>query len=150
LDIHGHLIGRIAVQYAVMHEGVPVGYVDLAAGELVAGPLVPLPAFEALRPTVQAGSAALLAVGFFGAATPAGQNGAGAALHAAAVLQFDLVDVRGELVPATFVNLIEAPDGGLVVLARLAHAHARVPAVRPMPPRASADAERPGAAEEDV
>ncbi|PYP77534.1 MAG: hypothetical protein DMD35_14370, partial [Gemmatimonadetes bacterium] len=112
-----------------MHEGVPVGHVELTGGELVAGPLVPLSAFDALRPTVQAGSAALLALGFFGAASAAGENGAGPALEAAAALRFDLVDLHDELVPATFVNIIEAPDGGLVLFARLGHAHARVPAI---------------------
>ena len=92
----------------------------------------------------------MLALGFFGAATAVGQNGAETALHAAAELQFELVDLQGELVPATFVNVIEAPDGGLVLLARLGHAHARVPAVRSETPRSDADAERPSVEEEDV
>ena len=138
------------MRYAVMHKGVPIGHIDLTDGELVAAPLLALPAFEALRPTVHAGSVALLALGFFGAATAADHNGAEAALQAAAALQFDLVDLRGELVPATFVNVLEAPDGGLVVFARLGHAHARVPAIQPMAPRTDADAARPSADEEDV
>jgi hypothetical protein len=90
-----------------------------------------------VRETIRAGSNALLALGFFGAATPAGQNGAGEALRAAAALRFDLVDDRGELAPATFVNVIEAPAGGFVVLARFGHAHAAVPA--PLPSRTRRD-----------
>jgi hypothetical protein len=47
-------------------------------------------------------------------------------LRAAASLHFDLFDERGQLTPATFINVLEAPDGGVVVLARFAHAHAAV------------------------
>jgi hypothetical protein len=133
-----------------VHEGVPIGYIEVPEGELVAAPLLALPAFEPLRPTVQAASAALLALGFFGAATAADRNGAGAALQAAAALQFDLVDLRGELVPATFVNVLEAPDGGLIVFARLGHAHARVPAIESLAPRTDTDARRRSADEKDV
>ena len=119
------------MRFSVVHEGIPVGFVELASGELVAGQLTPLPALDPLRDTIRSGSNALLALGFFGAATAAGQNGAGASLRAAAALQFDLVDARGELSPATFVNVLEPPDGGLVVLARLGHAHATVGAALP-------------------
>ena len=125
------------MQFSVMHEGIPVGFVELASGELVAGQLTPLPALDPLRDTIREGSNALLALGFFGAATPAGQNGAGASLRAAAALQFDLVDERGELNPSTFVNVLESPDGGLVVLARLGHAHATVAAKLPARARGS-------------
>lgn len=127
------------MRFSVLHDGIPVGSVELAPGELVAGPLTPLPAIEPLRETIRAGSDALLALGFFGAATPAGQNGAGEALRAAAELRFDLVDDDGTLRPATFVNLLEAPDGGVVVLARFGHAHAIVTApLTPSPRRDSA------------
>ena len=123
------------MRFSVLHEGIPVGFVELAPGELVAGHLTPLPALDPLRDTIRDGSDALLALGFFGAATAAGQNGAGASLRAAAALQFDLVDARGELSPSTFVNVLESPDGGLVVLARLGHAHAIVGAKMPAQPR---------------
>ena len=116
------------MRFSVVHEGIPVGFVVLSPGELVAGQLVPLPSLDPLRNTIRAGSDALLALGFFGAATAAGQNGAGAALRAAAAVRFDLFDDRGNLSPATFVNVIEAPDGGLVVLARFGHAHSPVTA----------------------
>jgi hypothetical protein len=79
-----------------------------------------------LRDTIRNGSDALLALGFFGAATAAGLNGVGASLRAAAALQFELFDDRGDLTPTTFVNVLEPPDGGLVVLARLGHAHATI------------------------
>ena len=138
------------MRYTVVHEGTPMGCVDLSAGELVAGPLTPMPTFDVLRPTVQAGSAALLALGFFGAALAEGKNGSAAALRAAAALQFDLVDDRGGLAPTTFVNLIEAPDGGVVVLACFRHAHASIPAVRHLVPRADKEAGWPTVEQADA
>jgi hypothetical protein len=63
-------------------------------------------------------------------------NGAGTALRAAADLRFDLIDVEGRLAHATFVNLIEAPDGGIVVIARLSNDHAAIPAVVSIAPQA--------------
>jgi len=116
------------VRYTVNHDGVPVGFVELPDGELVAGALAPVVGLEAFRPTIRAGSDALLALGFFGAASGVSLNGAGTALRAAADLRFDLVDVEGRVVPATFVNLIESPDGGVVVIARFRDAHAATPA----------------------
>lgn len=138
------------MRYSVMHEGIPVAGVELAPGELVAGRLAPLPSLDPLRDTIRGGSNALLALGFFGAATAAGQNGVGTALRAAAALQFDLVDERGNLAPASFVNLIEAPDGGVVVLARFGHAHAPVSARVPPAPRHEPDRHRPSNEDPDV
>jgi hypothetical protein len=135
------------VRFSVEHNGVPIGFVELDQGELVAGRLVPLPTLDSLRDTLRAGSRALLALGFFGAATPAGQNGAGDALRAAAALQFDLLDDRGEFVPTTFVNLIEAPDNEVVVLTRFGHAHAMVGARVRTPRRAVPEDEQPPASE---
>jgi hypothetical protein len=133
------------MRYSVMHNGIPVGFVELESGELVAGRLAPLPAIDSLRTTLRAGSEALLAFGFFGAATDAGRNGSGSALRAAAALRFDLYDDRDELVPTTFVNVIDAPDGGLVVLARFGHAHSAVGAlVRPTPQADSGNEQLPG------
>jgi hypothetical protein len=132
-----------SMRYSVMHDGIPVGFVDLESGELVAGRLAPLPTIDSLRGTLRAGSEALLALGFFGAATEAGQNGSGTALRAAAALRFDLQDERGALVPTTFVNVIDAPDGGLVVLARFGHDHAAVGAAVHPTPHAGSGHERP-------
>lgn len=131
------------MQFSVVHDGIPVGFVELAPGELVAGQLTPLPALDPLRDTIRDGSNALLALGFFGAATAAGQNGVGASLRAAAALEFDLVDARGELNPSTFVNVLESPDGGLVVLARLGHAHASIGAKLPDIGRGASSHARP-------
>lgn len=132
------------MRFSVIHNGIPIGGVELAVGELVAGQLAPLPMIDPLRETLRAGSNALLSLGFFGAATEAGSNGAGGALRAAAALQFELVDERGEVVPTTFVNVIDAPDGGLVVLARFGHAHASVgAAVQPKPRSDSAHNDAP-------
>lgn len=117
------------MRYSVVSDGVPVGFVELPTGELVAAPLAPAAALDPLRPTIRAGSDALLALGFFGAASGVTLNGAGTALRAAADLRFELVDFHGQLAHTTFVNLIEAPDGGIVVIARLSNDHAAVPAV---------------------
>lgn len=120
------------MRFSVTHEGVPVGFVELRPGELVAGSLAPLPALEPLRDTIRAGSNALVALGFFGAPPRARESGSGQALRAAAALEFDLLNNRGELTPATFVNVLEVPDGDVVVIARFAHEHATVAAaVRP-------------------
>ena len=62
------------MRYTIMHQGVPVGHVDLPSGEIVAGQVKPLPALDPLRPVIEPGSAALLAVGFFGAAAAAGDH----------------------------------------------------------------------------
>ena len=117
------------MRYSVNHDGVPVGFVELSEGELVAGTLTPVAALDAVRPTIRAGSDALLSLGFFGATSGVALNGAGTALRAAADLRFDLIDLEGRVVHATFVNLIEAPDGGVVVIARLSHASAATPAL---------------------
>ena len=127
-----------------------MGDVDLAPGELVAGQLVPRPALDPLRETLRAGSEALLALGFFDAVAVGRESDTASALRAAAKLRFDLFDVRGELVPATFVNLIEAPGGGTIVLARLGHAHAEVSASLVPTPRAEHSENRPSAEERDV
>ncbi len=70
----------------VVHQGGPIGLVSLDQGDLVAGPLAPLPA-----------------LGLFGV--------------------------------GLVVNLIETPDDGEVVLARLGHGHAAVAAALPVEPR---------------
>jgi hypothetical protein len=118
---------------------VPVGIVDLRPGELVAGTLTPMPALDVLRGTLRAGSEALLALGFFGAADATRTRDVAAALSAAAALRFDLFDLEGELTPTTFVNLIESEDGRVVVLARFGHAHAAKPAPRSLSVRPDAD-----------
>lgn len=112
----------------VLHHGVPIGTVELGDRELAAGTMSPTKGYAGIRPIIQAGSEALLQLGFFGAAAqtrPADST----ALAAAAALTFELADAEGRDVPATFVNLIEAPeDDRVVVLARRSHASAAVAA----------------------
>ena len=129
------------MRYTVLHRGVPIGFAELPPGELAAGPFVALPSIGEIRDTVRRGSQALLALGFFGAATKAGQNGVGEALRKAAELEFELMNEAGRLIPATFVNLIEAPEGGLVLLARFGHAHSGVGAARKPPEKAEGNEE---------
>jgi hypothetical protein len=131
------------MQFHVVHHGVPVGYVELQPGELVAGTLTPMPALDAVRDTLRAGSEALLALGFFGAADTRRTQDVGKALSAAAALRFDLFDLHGELRPTTFVNLIESEDGRVVVLARFGHAHApkSAPRIQPVRPESEANDE---------
>jgi hypothetical protein len=129
----------------VLHHGVPIGTVELGERELVAGTLAPTEAYSAIRSTIQAGSEALLQLGFFGAAmqSPLGRP---AGLAQAAALTFELVDRNGHDIPATFVNLIEAPgDARVVVLARLSHAPASVTAERSARRGAAPEASRPDA-----
>jgi len=116
------------MRYTVKHHGVPIGAVELSERELSAGTLEAAPGYAAIRPVIQAGSETLLQLGFFGASThPLSTDTA--SLSAAAELSFELVDSEGRDVPATFVNLIEAPgDERVVVLARLSHAAAGIPA----------------------
>lgn len=132
----------------VLHHGVPVGALRLPEGELVSARLDPLPAYASIADVVRAGSGVLLAQGFFGAATAPAQPDPARerAVAAAAALAFELEDVEGRPVAADFVNLIEAPDGGVVAIARLRGAHAHVPAVERRAPRA----EREQRAEPDV
>lgn len=106
-----------------------MGTVQLEPGELVAGVLAPLPALGPLLGTIHAGSEALFDLGFLGFARP-DRRGSIDALRDAAALAFDLVDDRGHLDPATFVNLIQAPEGGIFVVARFSLAHGTVPARR--------------------
>jgi hypothetical protein len=125
------------MRYTVKHQGVPMGTVELSDRELSAAALDAAPGYDAIRPVIQAGSKTLLQLGFFGAATrPLAIDTA--PLAAAAELSFELVDSSGRDVPATFINLIEAPgDERVVVLARLSHAAAGVPA-RTSPRRGAA------------
>lgn len=125
-------------RYTVRHRGVPLGTVELEDRELSAGSMTPTASYASIQPVVREGSAALLRLGFFGAAMhmPGATDADDVPLRAAAELQFDLVDADQREVPATFVNLIEPPgDGRVVVLARLSHAHASVGAERKPPIR---------------
>jgi hypothetical protein len=119
----------------VTFHGVPIGTVELEEYELTSGIMEPLAAYQAVRPTVRRGSAALLSVGFYGTAALTAGEGEPAAIEAlseAAAMRFELLDERGEQLEADFVNLIEPPDEEtVVVIARFRGAAAGVPARRP-------------------
>jgi hypothetical protein len=104
----------------------------------------PTDAYGSIRAIIQAGSNALLQIGFFGAASRSDSVDP-APLAAAAALSFELIDRDGNDVPVTFLNLIEAPgDERVVVLARLSHAPAAVAAKRGPARQAAPEASGPG------
>jgi hypothetical protein len=119
----------------VTFHGVPIGTVELKEYELASGIMEPLNAYQAVRPTVRRGSAALLSVGFYGTAALAAGEGERATIEAlveAGALRFELRDERGEQLEADFINLIEPPDEDKVVaIARFRGAPSAVPARRP-------------------
>jgi hypothetical protein len=118
----------LRIRYSVQHHGIPVGTVQLIAGELSVGTLSPAPGYAALQHIVRDASIALLQVGVYGAAArvfEAPDTAMLSALTEAARLVLELRGADGEQVPTTFVNLIEAPgDSRVVVLARFSHSHA--------------------------
>lgn len=119
----------------VTFHGVPIGTVELKEYELTSGIMAPLNAYQAVRPTVRRGSAALLSVGFYGTAALVAGEGEPATIEAlaeAGALRFELRDERGEQLEADFVNLIEPPDEEAVVaIARFRGAASNIPARRP-------------------
>jgi hypothetical protein len=127
--------------FTVQHDGVPVGTAHLPIAELAAGRLGRLPAYAAVQPIVRAATAVLLEVGLFGAALHPAENPsaevarARRALIRAASLRFELLGEQGERVQAAFVNLLEAPaDGGVIVVAGFGEAFALMGAHVTMPP----------------
>ncbi|MCC6245669.1 MAG: hypothetical protein IT353_22750 [Gemmatimonadaceae bacterium] len=135
------------MQYTVQHRGVPMGRVELTAGELRAGTMTAAAGYAAIRQTVREASMVLLQLGFYGAASrdiDAPDASASSSLAAAANLTFELRSADGAEVPTTFVNLIEPPgDARVVVLARFSHSHTRVGATRTPPSRDAVDATVP-------
>jgi hypothetical protein len=133
------------VWYFVMRAGVPLGTVELSEPELAAGRLRPLPGYESVRARVHAASRALFAHGLFGPPISALPDPTGraarAALRSAAVLRLELAAlVSGVVVPTAFVNLLEAPvDGGIVVIASFLDSPARVSAPLPSPTAAGTE-----------
>lgn len=136
------------MHYTVHHRGVPIGTVELTAGELSAGTMTSAPGYATIRQTIRDASIALPQLGFYGAAArdfDAPETGVSAALAAAAKLPFELRNAAGEEVPTTFVNLIEPPgDSRVVVLARFSHSHARVGATQTPLLHEVADENAPG------
>ena len=120
--------------FTVQCRGVPVGTVDLTITDLSAGRLVRMTGYESIAARVRAASQALLSHGLYG--PPASvipdveRRRARAALRAAAALRLELVPLAGSSTPSTFVNLVEAPaDGHVVVIAGFRVEPAAVPAI---------------------
>lgn len=130
--------------YTVRHGGVSLGVVDLPSGLLVAARLERHPGYVTVEETVRRATSAFLQLGAFGAAAPllppvsAEARARRRAMARAARLELDLIGAGGERALTSFVNLLEAPaDGGVIVLASFHTAPAMVGAVVDQPPRAS-------------
>lgn len=109
--------------YTVLDNETPIGTVDLEPGALVAAVMLRLPAYEALAPVTRAATAALLELGLFGGALPALPPYPAELLHQrraltrAARLPLSLIDADGVVARTRFVNLLEAPADGRIVVA---------------------------------
>ena len=137
------------MRYTITHQGVPVGTVDLEpSGDVAAGSVAPLPAYDALRPVARAATVALRNLAPIGPRPPDpplfGQRdpdpaaaAAQEALRRGADLgrSLELRDPTGALVPADFVELTDWPGGHpeVAVLVRFRGAHPGGPAVRRPP-----------------
>jgi len=123
------------VWFTVLRAGVPVGAVELPMRELTVGRLVRLGGYAAIAARVRVASQALLAHGLYGPPVSTvpdlERRRARAALRAGATLALELRALpTGELVPTTFVSLVEAPaDGETLVVACFRTLPVIVPAV---------------------
>ena len=137
------------MRLTITHQGVPVGEVELpTAGERVAVPVVPLPAYESIRPLVRAASVALSQVALAGSgemALPPVRSQT--VLHRAAELgrALELRDAAGALVPTDFIDLTDWPGGepAVAAIVGLRDSHAARPAVERPPPLGGADSAPP-------
>ena len=120
------------MRYTVSHQGVPVGTVELAPGETVAGELSATPAYKSIQAVVRAASEVLWAQGFLAAGQPPTRIPDAAALSRAQSLPLELRDSRGGFVAADFVNIVERPGLGEppVAFVRFRHAPAAEPATQ--------------------
>jgi len=131
--------------YTVLEDDQPIGFVELASGTLVAAPMLRLPMYEAIGPTTRSATGALLQLGLFGGALPPVPPiplellQLRRSLTRAARLRLVLVDARGAVADATFVNLLQSTEHEPVVLvAGFGRASTHVGAVRrPLPTDAS-------------
>ena len=120
--------------FAVHCGGVPIGTVDLPVASLCAGRLVRSHGYDGIAGRVRAASDALFSFGVYGprvSVVPDDERRrARAALRSAAALRLELIPFTGHSIPATFLNLVEAPlDRQVVVIARFREEPARAPAV---------------------
>ena len=127
--------------YTVLKDDLPIGFVELSSGALVAAPMLRLPAYAMIGSTTQLATHALLQLGIFGGALPPVPPfprellRLRRSLSRAARLQLVLLDARGAVADTTFVNLLQSDDANPVVLiAGFGRADARVGAIPPKPP----------------
>ena len=113
--------------FSVRTGNASLGLVDLPAGRLVAARLERSPEYDAVAAVVREATDAFLHLGLFDAVAPmlppisADRRRWRRALALAARLRLTLADTSGEDARADFVNLLESPsDGGIVVLASFA------------------------------
>ena len=144
--VFGRYVGGY-MWYTVLHDETPIGSVDLEAGALVAAAMLRLPAYEALASVTRAATAALLELGLFGGSLPpippfpAGLLRSRRALARAARLHLSLTDSDGDVALTRFVNLLEAPaDGRVIVVAGFGESDASVAARMVVPPHILRDA----------
>jgi hypothetical protein len=111
------------MRYTLRSDGITLGHAELHTGSLVAARLDPAASYASIQAIVREATVAFLRLGLFAAAVPfapdepADVRDARAAMVLAAALQLELLDARGERVPTAFINLLDAPaDGGVVVL----------------------------------
>lgn len=119
--------------YTVQHGAISLGTVELPVGVLAAARLEPARGYATVEPTVRRATSAFLHVGVFGAAAPllpsmsASERDLRQAMARAARLDFTLVGADGARAHTSFVNLLESPlDGGVVVLASFVSAFAPI------------------------
>ena len=123
------------MQYTITHRGVPIGIADVEATteSIIVAPVVPLPAYTTLSPTVRAASLAL-ADSTLGMVVPKGESPerreAALALGATLGRELELRDAAGALVSADFIELTEWPGGNPEVAAFIGFrdSHTAVPA----------------------
>jgi len=127
--------------YTVLHEATPIGVVELPPAGLAANSMLRFPAYEAVGATTRAATSAVLQIGLFGGALPALPPYQAALLRLrramvrAGRLRFVLMDARGAVADASFVNLLQpASDDRVVVVAGFSHASAHAGARMTWPP----------------
>ena len=123
--------------YTVLKDDMPIGYVELTSGALVAAPMLRLPTYETIGPTTRSATDALLQLGLFGGTLPPLPPFSREllqlrrSLSRAARLQLVLVDARGAVADTTFVNVLQSAEHDPAVLvAGFGRANAHVGAVR--------------------
>jgi hypothetical protein len=122
--------------YTVLHGETPIGVVDLPLVGFTAAPMYPLPGYAEIQRTTQAATNALLEAGLFGATLPPLPPfprdiiRLRRAMARAARLELSLVNHSGARVHSSFVNVLEAPhDGRVIVVAAFPSAGALAGAV---------------------